>query len=137
MPSRPKSSSHRQLGLTLIEILVAFVVLSTTMAVVMKIFSGGIHNARVSESYSRAVFLAESRLAAIGVEGPLVQGSSNGQVGQDLRWQVNVEKADDQGAADRFVMPVRLYQVRVKVEWSEDGKVRQLELATLRLGPRE
>ena len=68
-------------GMTLIEVLVAFVVLSLTMAVTMQIFSGGIRNARLADSYSRAVFLAESKLAAVGIEQPLTLGESNGQVG--------------------------------------------------------
>jgi general secretion pathway protein I len=126
----------RQRGMTLIEILVAFVVLSTTMAVIMQIFSGGIRNARLSEGYSRAVFLAQSRLAAAGVEQRLVPGNSSGQVGSDLRWQVQVAPFDDAGAADKFLLPTRLYEVRVNVTWSDDGKDRQIELSTLRLGPK-
>jgi general secretion pathway protein I len=123
-------------GMTLIEVLVAFVVLSTTLAVIMQIFSGGIRNARLSEGYSRAVFLAQSRLAAAGVEQRLSPGSTSGQVGPDLRWQVQVAPFDDAGAANKFLLPTRLYQVRVSVSWSDDGKERQVELSTLRLGPR-
>ena len=36
-------------GMTLIEVLVAFVVLSVTMAVILQIFSGGMRNARLAE----------------------------------------------------------------------------------------
>ena len=61
-------------GMTLIEVLVAFVVLSVTMAAILQIFSGGMRNARLADSYSRAVFLAESKLAAAGIERPLVPG---------------------------------------------------------------
>ncbi len=123
--------------MTLIEVLVAFVVLSLTMAVIMQIFSGGMRNARLSESYSRAVFLAESRLSAIGVEHPLAAGEEVGQVGADLLWRVTVSPYDDGGASDRLVMPVRLYQVRVRVNWSEEGRQRQVELASLRLGSKQ
>jgi general secretion pathway protein I len=61
-------------GMTLIEVLVAFIVLSVTMAVILQIFSGGMRNARLAESYSRAVFLAESKMAAVGLERPLMPG---------------------------------------------------------------
>ena len=123
-------------GMTLIEVLVAFVVLSVTMAAIMQIFTGGMRNARMSDSYSRAVFLAESRLAAVGVERPLVAGEDNGRVGQDLQWRVSVFPVDDAGAADRQLLPVRLYQVQVKVGWAEDGRDRQVVLDSFRLGPR-
>ena len=124
-------------GMTLIEVLVAFVVLSLTMAVVMQIFSGGLRNARLAETYSRAVFLAESKLAAVGVEQPLAPGEGSGQLGVDLRWRVTVGPYDDNSAADRLMLPVRLYQVRVRVNWSERGRERQIELVSLRLGPRQ
>ena len=123
-------------GMTLIEVLVAFVVLSLTMAVIMQIFAGGMRNAGLAESYSRAVFLAESRLAAVGLERPLVAGVEIGQVGQDLRWQVTVSPIEDDGTTNLQLMPMRLYQVRAQVGWSEDGRQRQIELSSLRVGPR-
>jgi general secretion pathway protein I len=123
-------------GMTLIEVLVAFIVLSLTMAVILQIFSVGMRNARVAESYSRAVFLAESRLAAIGAEQPLAPAEDNGQVGANLRWSVAVVPVDDNGVADQLVMPVRLFRIRVRVGWSEDGRERQIELRSLRVGSR-
>ena len=124
-------------GMTLIEVLVAFVVLSLTMAVVMQIFSGGMRNARLADTYSRAVFLAESKLAEVGIEQPLASGEGGGQLGSDFRWRVTVAPYDDGGAADRLTLPARLYQVRVRVNWSEGGRERQIELASLRMGPRQ
>ena len=123
--------------MTLIEVLVAFVVLSLAMGVIMQIFSGGMRNARLAEGYSRAVFLAESRLAAVGLEQPLVAGEVSGQVNPDLRWRVTINSFDDGGVAEQFVMPVRLYQVRVRVNWGDEGRQRQIELGSLRLGPRQ
>jgi general secretion pathway protein I len=122
-------------GMTLIEVLVAFVILSLTMAVLMQIFSGGMRNAHLANVYSRAVFLAESRLAAAGVEQPLVPGDTAGTIGTDLNWRVNVAAVQDDGVTDRPLVPTRMYQVRVLVGWSEDGRERQVELTSLRLGP--
>ena len=124
-------------GMTLIEVLVAFVILSLAMGVIMQIFSGGMRNARLAEGYSRAVFLAESRLAAVGLEQPLVASEVSGQVNPDLRWRVTINPFDDGGVAEQLVMPVRLYQVRVRVSWSDEGRQRQIELGSLRLGPRQ
>ena len=123
-------------GMTLIEVLVAFIVLSVTMAVIMQIFSGGMRNARLAESYSRAVFLAESKMAAVGLERPLIPGEDSGQVGGEMHWRVSVTPAEDETPNGQMV-PVRLYQVRVMAGWSEDGRERQVELASLRLGPRQ
>lgn len=123
--------------MTLIEVLVAFIVLSLTMAVIMQIFSGGMRNARLADSYSRAVFLAESKLAAAGVEQPLTPGEVSGRLGSDLNWRVATGLYDDDGAGERLMLQSRLYQVRVFVDWNESGKLRRIELATLRMGPKQ
>ena len=123
-------------GMTLLEILVAFVILSLTMAVILQIFSGGMHNSRVSESYSRAVFLAQSRLAAVGIEQPLAPGEDSGQVGSNLQWHISIAVLDDGGEADRLLMPVRQYLVKTTVAWQEDGREKQIELSSVRIGPR-
>jgi general secretion pathway protein I len=124
-------------GMTLMEVLVAFVVLSLTMAVILNIFSGGMRNSRLTDSYSRAVFLAQSRLAAVGVESPLTPGEENGRIGTTLQWRTSVTRVDDGGEADRLLMPVRQYQVRAQVTWQEDGRDKQIELSSVRLGPRQ
>ncbi len=132
--------------MTLIEVLVAFVVLSLTLGVILQIFSGGLRNARLSDAYSRALLLAESRLETAGVTQPLVPGTTTGQLGDDLRWQLVVSPwVGEDGslgvpdtavdAAGRPLVPVRLYEARVRVGWTEGGRERAIELATLRLGP--
>lgn len=123
--------------MTLIEVLVAFVVLSVALAVIMQIFSGGLRNARIATGYSRALFLAESKLAAVGVEHPLTGGEYGGQLGVDQGWRVIVNPYDDGAGVDRSTMPVRLFEVRVQVNWTEDGRLRQIELVSLRTGARQ
>ena len=124
-------------GMTLIEVLVAFIVLSLTMAVIMQIFSGGMRNARLAECYSRAVFLAESKMAAVGLELPLAFGEESGQVGEDMQWRVTVTPAEEDPSTNTQLMPVRLYQVRVTASWGENDRERKFELLSLRLGPRQ
>jgi len=50
--------------------------------------------------------------------------------------QVSVTPVDDGGAADRQLLPVRMYEVQVRISWNEDGRERQVSLNSLRLGPR-
>ena len=121
-------------GMTLIEVLVAFVVLSVTMAVILQIFTGGFRNARLADSYTRAVLLAESKLAATGVEQPLVTRDTSGKTAE-MQWQIGVHPFEDGGATDRFLLPIRLYQITVRVAWSEDSHNRQVILHSMRLGP--
>lgn len=122
--------------MTLIEVLVAFVILSLALSVIMQIFSGGLRNASVTAGYTRALFLAESRLAAAGAEEPLAAGETSGQVGDDMQWQVSVTPDAGAGDPDKLLMAVRLYQVLVRVTWQDGAHRRQIELASLRIGPK-
>lgn len=128
--------ARKNRGMTLIEVLVAFVILSLAMGVIMQIFFGGMRNGRLADGYSRAVFLAESKLAAVGVEQPLAVSQESGQLGADMGWRITITPYDDGGAADRLLMAQRLYQVQVVVNWREEGQQRQIALNSLRLGPK-
>lgn len=123
--------------MTLMEVLVAFVVLSLTMTVILHIFSGGMRNSGRADSYSRAVFLAQSKLAAVGIETPLQPSEESGRIGTNLQWRVSVVRVEDGGEADRLLMPVRQFLVRAQVVWQEDGRDKQIELSSMRLGPRQ
>ena len=57
-------SSER--GFSLIEMLVAMVILSLSLGVLYQAAAGAIRNARVSGEYTQAVMLAESKLAEYG-----------------------------------------------------------------------
>ncbi len=85
---RPTSS--RVCGFSLLEILVAFTLLAIVMAILMRIFSGGVNNADIADRYARAAMYAESRLASVGVEETLAEGETSGQFDDDFAWQLSV-----------------------------------------------
>jgi len=125
-------------GFSLLEVLVAFIVLALALGVLMRIFSGGLGNIGTAEHYSRAVAIAESQLAAVGVESPLAEGESTGGAEPGYTWRTSVQRYDagappleDAGA------PVDLYQVEVAVNWDHTAtKPRVLRFVTLRAAPR-
>jgi len=122
-------------GFSLLELLVAFVILALTLSVMMRIFSGGLRNVGLADDYSRATLLAESRLAELGVQP--VEGEAEGEFDQKFRWRSTirpwVEDADAQ-AQEAQPLPVRLMEIEVKVAWGEQGgKLREVSLSTLQL----
>lgn len=122
-------------GMTLIEVLVAFVLLSMSLGVIFHIFAGGMRNARTSEGYSRAVFLAESKLAAVGAQYPLVPGEHQGQLESGLQWRLSIARWPDSSAASSVMtLGVALFDVKVQVAWPEHGKNHNVELVSTRLG---
>ncbi len=120
-------------GFTLIEVLVAFAIAALGLAALMQIFGTGLQSARISEGYARATMLAESRLASVGVEEPLVAGESSGDFGDGFRWRLIVSPLGDD-ETNAVVVPFR---VRVTVSWgAEDKTPRRVTLDSLRLAAR-
>ena len=125
-------------GFSLLEVLVAFIILALALGALMRIFSGGLGNIGAAEHYSRAVAIAESELAAIGVESPLAEGEHAGEEEPGYTWRTSVQRYEA-GARplEGVVLPVDLYQVEVTVNWDPTAtKPRALRFVTLRAAPR-
>lgn len=118
-------------GFTLVEVLVAFAIAALGLAGLFEIFATGLRNAGASEAFARAVMLAETRLAAVGVEQPLEAGESYGDLGEGYSWHTVIApyyEKDMNTAIETFV-------VSVTVSWGADtSPPTAVTLQTLRLG---
>ena len=127
-------------GFSLLEVLVAFVVLSLALVVLAQIFSGGLRRTGDMAEYASALAVAESTLAAAGIEDAYKEGEARGETpDRHFRWSRSVRLWQDP-AADPNVQEVSralLYRIEVRVEWQgADGRDRNLLFSTLRVGPR-
>jgi general secretion pathway protein I len=126
----------RQRGFTLLELLVAFVILALAVGVLMRSFGQGLRNAALTEEYTLATLHVESVLATLGVEEPLSEGELGGEFDDGYWWQASIRRYEDPDApqleADTGITP---YQVTVRVYWGEESRdPHSLSLETLRLG---
>ena len=123
----------RQSGYTLIEVLVAFMILALALTVLMRIFSGGLRNVSVSSDYAVATLIAESRLAATGVDVPLRPGETSGTEGERFEWTVSVQDYQPWPGYRSAAKGVDAYRVTVTVEWPHGDNTRRVGLSTVRL----
>lgn len=125
-----RTDRKRSRGFTLLEVLVAFAILSFSMAGVFGVFSNSLEAARTGQQYSRATALAKARLAAFDLAGPAGIAPASGEDPAGYRWQIDVEEITDApiSPGDLDVVPVA---VSVSVEWGS-GEGRSVELATIR-----
>jgi general secretion pathway protein I len=117
----------------LIEILVAFVILSITMTVVMRVVSDSMRSLSTADTYSTAALAGESLLARIGVDAPLEPGERRGDLGNGLTWRQVVKPVDENGEMNTLRLPLRPLEVDIEVTWQEHGHEQSLLLTTLRL----
>ncbi len=131
MTPSPMAKNNR--GFTLIEIVVALLVLSIASAVIFEGFSVGFRNARTADDFAQAVLIAQSKLAPAGVSEPLSQGVTSGEELDKYGWTVTVDPLDV--ATDDSATPSQLrpFFVAVDVVWSDGGTERTVSLSTLRL----
>jgi len=126
------SKRHNQ-GYTLIEVLVAFMIMALALTVLLRIFSGGLRNISVSSDYAQAVLIAESRLAAAGIDGPLFPGETAGVEGEQFQW---TRRVTEYLPSPRYSAPARglqAWHVTVSVEWPNGSNTRSIDVSTIRL----
>jgi general secretion pathway protein I len=125
----------------LLEVLVAFVILALSLGVLMRVFSIGLRNSDLAERYAYATLLAESKLAAAGIEDVLAEGATDGEAERGFRWQTVVSRFEDPDPSPASSPAggaglVELFRVDVVVTWAGEGdQEREVRLSTLRAAP--
>ena len=134
---------RHQRGFTLIEIVVAFVLLALVLSTGFEIFSSGLRRAADLDDLSRAIVVAQSRLAGAGVEDTLQEGSAAGETeDRRFRWTVTVTPSDEGLPPADQPQPgpgtFQLFRVEARVEWAgPDTRPRNYSLSTLAIGQRK
>ena len=142
---RPPAFGRRCVrGFSLIEVLAAFVILALVATALFQLFSGALQNASAAEDWSRAVLVAESRLAAAANVQPLVEASERGDDDDGrIKWETRVRTWDPPNVDPELArisggMTTRLYRVEVDIRFPGlAGRERSLSLATGKLAAKD
>jgi general secretion pathway protein I len=134
---------RKQRGFSLLEVLVAFVIISLVATALFRLFGGALGNAAAANEWSRALLVAETRLTVAANAQPLREASDQGVESDGrVRWEAKVtpyeppNMSDDVARASETT-PTRLYRVSVNVRFpSDNGTDRTISLATLKLAAR-
>lgn len=128
--------ARTQQGFTLLEVLVAFLLASTILAVILSGFSTGLSGLSRVNKTAQAALVAQSRLAEVGVVVPLAEGEYEGHTEDNqvaYRWQVRVVPFI-WGYSDALQEQGReMYKVEVDVFWPAPLGEHQYQLASLRI----
>jgi general secretion pathway protein I len=119
-------------GFTLLEVLVALLILSVSLAVLLAAFSQGLAYARENTTEAAARTLAQSLLAQAQAAPNPAFGDSVGQSAA-LHWRVHI--APYGNGSDQTAWQQRAQQIDATVSWNYDGRARTVSLSTLRLAP--
>lgn len=120
-------------GYTLIEVLVAFTILALTLTVLLRIFSGGLRNVSASSDYAYAVLIAESQLAATGLNSALSPGVAEGTADKRFQWTRTISAYSPFPGYAASAKSIPAYYISVTVEWPHGNGSRSIDIGTVRL----
>jgi len=133
----------KQNGFSLLEVLVAFVILSLVATALFRLFGGALGNAAAAGDWSRALLIAQTRLAVAANALPLREGADTGtETDRRIRWETKVVPYTPPNTTDDLertseAMQTRLFRVTAEVRFpSDNGGDRIVSLSTVKLGAR-
>jgi len=140
----PRCTMAKDAGFSLIEVLAAFVVLSLVATALFELFGGALRNVAAADDWSRAVLVAESRLAEAASTRPLREATDGGAVDDGrIQWRSRVTPWDPPGVDAELArvsetMTTRLYRIEVDVAFPGIAQgERRFSLATVRLAEKD
>lgn len=138
----------RQRGFSLLEVILAFALLSVGLGILIAILSGGLAQVRNAGDATEATLHAQSLLDQVGVLEPIEPGLERGDFDRGrYRWELEVTEVEDpapRAESGEGVTPIEsvglqpvgaplVYRVQLDVSWGEDDVPRTLRFATLRV----
>jgi general secretion pathway protein I len=119
----------RQGGFTLLETLVAMMILAVALVIVFQLFSGALNAGHISESHTRAVWHAREKMEELLLYETLSADIREGDFEDGYRWRFRIEEAapDSQMNMDG----VATFTITVWVSWEEGQKTKNLDISAL------
>ena len=116
-------------GFTLLEVLVALAILAMAVTLVLQLFSTNLRSIIASEDYVRAAMVADARMREISQADDLEQGSWE-EVDGPYAMKVVISEALQEKTD---LLPLRLLQVELTLNWRKGLRSRSMTLRTARL----
>ena len=116
-------------GFTLIETLVATMILAIGVVTILQLFSGGLRSVAISDSYTRAIFHAREKMNEILLADSLAEGTVEGIFDDGYQWRADINKIEDD--TENVVVPVVQFSVFLSVEWSQGIRKKAYELNSI------
>lgn len=132
--SKPAGTRWNQQGFTLLEVLVAVMILALTLTALLQQFSLAQRAGVVSWDNTRAVLHAREKLEELKSRHELTEGTESGDFDDGYTWQTTVSPYEYSWAEDDEVFESLRYEtvrLDVSVSWRSGERPKQVELTTL------
>lgn len=123
-------------GFTLMEVMVAMIILAISLVVIFQLFSGGLRANRLSDAYTRGVFHAREKMDELLIADEFVCGLADGDFEDGYTWKAEIlcPDAEEKEEGKKNILPVELVTIKVNVSWQEGRRLKHIELSTIKIG---
>ena len=127
---RPAVFRNAYRGFTLLEVLVALVLLSIALVAIFELFSTNLRGLAKSDDYSNAVIMAESKMREVLDDDNVAERAWTESTKDGYRIDTVVSST----ANDRTQnLQIKLLEINLTVFWTKDSKERTFNLKTLKV----
>ena len=120
-------------GLILLEVLIAFVILSASLSVLLQVTGSSISRQRSVDNHLRAVSHAANVLADLELTH-ISANQINGEVDEVYRWRASFEPlSTTQKLLDDSEAIAALMAINIEIKWRENGRDKSYQLNTKRI----
>lgn len=132
-----------QSGFTLLEVMLAFVLLAAALGLLLSMLSNGLRQVQQAQGETEATLYAQSLLDQVGLLEPIEPGRSDGEFDHGrYRYQLEIAEVPDpapppEPAVKAAEAPItigapKLFRVALAVRWGAGEPAQQLHFVTLR-----
>ncbi len=132
---KQKKRTRSQAGFTLLEVLLAVVILGVSLTTILLQFQTALHAGSISQERTNAVIYAKEKLESLKIEDELSESSQSGTFENGYEWETEVslyEYEDQEEDISYEDLRHETYKLRAAVKWNSGINKRQIELITLK-----
>jgi len=130
-----KMKTSPESGFTLLEVLLAVVILSVSLTTILLQFQTALHAGSISRERTNAVIYAKEKLESLKIENELSESSESGTFENGYEWETEVsfyEYEDPEEGISYEDLRHETYKLRATIMWNSGINKRQIELITLK-----
>ena len=133
---RPDTAFPGDGGFTLLEVLLAVMILAITVTVLLLQFSVALRASTASQEVTRATLYAKQKIEELKMTGELAEGAQSGSFADGYDWETRVAPYIHETAPeDEQVyknMKVETFQLESTVKWRVGERVKQVTFTSLK-----
>ena len=132
---RPRQNDYKlcQKGIILLEILVAFAILSISLTVILQTAGASVRHQRITENRIVAVSHAANVLARLDIDIPLDGSNLEGTLDDYYSWRVEITQLNRRDTLAVDDSGLVLASVAITIEWLEGLQQKNYQIETKRI----